>query len=345
MQIEQYVQKFDPDNLFAVLKNSYQQIEYAWANQFDLGGLKNSKISAIIVTGLGGSAIAGNFAQNFLKDELRVPLTVNRNYNLPLSADENTLVIASSYSGETEETISALQDAISRKCKVICVTTGGTVEKIANGNGFPVVKLQKGFQPRFAFGVSFFSLLKILQEINLIPSQSEVVKNIISQWKARGEELATDGNAAYQLAEKIVGKIPVILSTADVSDAVGVRIKGQFNENSKLAAFHNSLPEQNHNEIVPWEYHKPEVFPAILIELKDAEYHPRVAKRFEIITGLIKKSGCEVITLESKEASFKERLADLLYFGDWISYYTAVLRQFDPKEINFILYLKSELQK
>jgi glucose/mannose-6-phosphate isomerase len=172
-----------------------------------------------------------------------------------------------------------------------------------------------------------------------------VVKNIISQWKARGEELATDGNAAYQLAEKIVGKIPVILSTADVSDAVGVRIKGQFNENSKLAAFHNSLPEQNHNEIVPWEYHKPEVFPAILIELKDAEYHPRVAKRFEIITGLIKKSGCEVITLESKEASFKERLADLLYFGDWISYYTAVLRQFDPKEINFILYLKSELQK
>ncbi len=345
MQIEQYISKYDPDNLFAVLKNSFQQIEFAWNGEFDLTALKNSRIDNIIVTGLGGSAIAGNFAQNFLKDDLKIPLSVNRNYLLPAYANENTLLIASSYSGETEETISALEDAIKRNCKVICITTGGTIGKIAAANHFPAIPLQKGFQPRFAFGVSFFTLLNILQTIGLIPDQSGIVKKIIALWKKRGEEFSTESNNAFVTAEKILGKIPVILSAADYTDSVGVRLKGEFNENSKLAAFHNSLPEQNHNEIVPWEYHNEQLFPAITIEILDEEYHPRIQKRFEIIAGLIKKSGCEIISLSSSEATFKERLCDILYYGDWISYYVAVFRKFDPKEINFIHFLKAELQK
>ena len=345
MKIKQYVSNYDPDNLFAVLKNYFEQIEFAWKGEHDLSALKNSKIDNIIVTGLGGSAIAGNFAQNFLKDDLKIPLSVNRNYLLPAYANENTLLIASSYSGETEETISALEDAIKRRCKVVCVTTGGTVGKIAAANNFPAIALQKGFQPRFAFGVSFFTLLKIFQTIGVVPDQSDIVGKVIALWKKRGEEFSAEGNAAFVTAEKLLGKIPVILSAADYTDAVGVRLKGEFNENSKLAAYHNSLPEQNHNEIVPWEYHKPEIFPAITIEILDSEYHPRVLKRFEIISGLIKKSGCEIITISSSEATFKERLCDMLYYGDWISYYVAVFCKYDPKEIDFIHFLKAELQK
>ncbi len=345
MNIETLVKKYDTDNLFSVLKNSYQQIEFAWKNSPDLETIKNSKINSIIVTGLGGSAIAGNFAQNFLKDELHVPLIVNRNYFLPAFANENTLVIASSYSGATEETVSALQDAVKRHCKVVCMTTGGEIRQIAAANGFPVVSLQEGFQPRFAFGVSFFSLLKILQHIGVIEDQTAIVQDVIVQWKKRGEELAADDNSAMQIAEKIIGNIPVILSASDYTDAVGLRFKGQFNENAKLAAYHNSLPEQNHNEIVPWEYNSTELIKAITIILSDSDYHERTKLRFEIISGLIKKSGCEILTIESTEKSFKLRLCDLLYFTDWISYYTALLGRFNPKEINFIHFLKSELQK
>ncbi len=345
MNITDYIKKYDADNMYQVLKDSHKQIEFAWSNNFDLSSLKNSKISQIIVSGMGGSAIAGNFAKNFLRDELKVPLIVNRNYSLPASADENTLVILSSYSGETEETLSTFEDAIKKQCKVICVTTGGTLQLVARAKSFPVVSLMEGFQPRFAFAVSFFTLLRILQTLGLIDDQTEIVNKIIENWKDRSERLSSDSSEAIKLAEKVMGFVPVILSAADYTDSVGLRFKGQFNENSKMAAFCNSLPEQNHNEIVPWEYHNNEQNPFIVIALMDNSYHPRIKKRFEIITELIRKSGVEVIEIKSRSESFKERLCNLLYCTDWLTYYCALFQGRNPKEINYIHHLKNNLSK
>jgi len=343
MQIKDYVSKYDPDNQFNVLIDTYKQVEYAWSNKIDLSSIKDKKFSSVVVAGLGGSAISGDLLQNFLGEELKLPYLVNRNYNLPPFANENTLLIACSYSGNTEETIEVIKKGIKKKCKIIIITTGGDAEKIAKGNSIPVVSLKKGFQPRYALGVSFFSLLKVFQEVGLIYNQGEVVKKVISLWKIKGEEYCKEGNYAYKTAIDILGFIPIIYSAADTTSAVGYRFKCQLNENSKLHAFHNIIPELNHNEIIGWESFQEKQFQAKVINIIDRDYHQQVRKRFEIMTGLIKKSKAQIIKIESNESDFKVRLMDMIYLCDWVSYYVGVLRGQDPSEIENINILKSRL--
>lgn len=344
MTIKEYVQKYDPQNQFDVLINSYKQIETAWNNKFKIDGINSSEITSIIISGLGGSAISGDLIKNYLKDELSIPLFVNRNYTLPKFAGKKTFLIASSYSGNTEETISSLKQAIKIGCKIICITTGGEIESIAKKKNIPYVKVQKGFQPRYSLGLSFFSLLKVFQELKLIQNQSSVVNKIKSIWKKNGIEFSKEGNSAYTVAESLVGFIPVIYSVADSTFSVGYRLKCQFNENSKLHAFHNEVPEMNHNEIIGWESYQEKTFHSKIIIVMDESYHPQIKKRFKILNDIFLQAGAGIITLKSNEQNFKERLLDLIFLGDWISYYVGVLRGFDPSEIDNIQTLKEKLK-
>ena len=343
MKITDYVKKYDPQNQFEVLKNSFKQIEYAWNNKFDLNKIKKDNFNKVVVTGLGGSAISADLMQNFLRSEMDFPYFVNRNYYLPPFADQNTLVVVSSYSGNTEETLSVFNEAIDKNCSIVCITTGGKAEIIANENKIPVIKIQPGFQPRYALGLSFFSLLRLLQELKLIPDQSEIVNKIINIWKIKANEFSAEDNSAFNLAESLIGFIPTIYSAADITSAAGYRLKCQFNENSKLHAFHNVIPELNHNEIIGWESFTEKQFQTKIITILDKEYHHQTKKRFEITAELAAKNGAEIIRLESDEKEFKLRLLDLIYLGDWISYYLAVLRGFDPTEIENINILKKRL--
>ncbi len=344
MEIKEYINKYDPQNQFDVLANSYKQIEFAWNNEIKISGIKLSDIANIIISGLGGSAISADLIKNFLGDELSVPVIVNRNYNLPKFAGKTTLFIASSYSGNTEETISALNQAVNLGCKIICITTGGEVEKIANNNKIHCVKVQKGFQPRYALGLSFFSLLKVFQELKLVRDQSEVVEKIISNWKNNGIQFSQNNNTAYKFAESLIGFIPIIYSVTDSTSAVGYRLKSQLNENSKLHAFHNEVPEMNHNEIIGWESYHEKIMYAKIINISDTSYHPQIKKRFAILSKIFSKSGVESLILESKENDFKVRIMELIYLSDWISYYVGLLRGFDPSEIDNIHTLKNELK-
>lgn len=344
MEIKEFVSKYDPQNQFEVLINSYKQIEFAWNNEIKISGISLSEISNIVISGLGGSAISADLIKNFLVDEISLPVIVNRNYNLPKFAGKNTLFIASSYSGNTEETISALTEAIKLNCKIICITTGGELETIARNNNISYVKVQTGFQPRYALGLSFFSLLKVFQELQIISNHNAVVEKIKLLWKEKGEDFSKDGNAAYKIAESLIGFIPVIYSVADSTSAVGYRLKSQLNENSKLHAFHNEIPEMNHNEIIGWEsYHEKKMY-AKIIYIMDSAYHPQIQKRFKILTNIFSKTGVDIVTLESKENDFKVRIMDLIYLSDWISYYVSVLRGYDPSEIDNIYTLKNSLK-
>jgi glucose/mannose-6-phosphate isomerase len=340
MNIKEYVLKYDPQNQFNVLVNTYQQIESAWNNKIDTAELKRIKFNSIIVSGLGGSAISGDLIANFLGIELKVPFIVNRNYQLPSFANNNTLLIVSSYSGNTEETISVFQEGLKKKCSIICVTTGGKIEQIALENRIPIVKVIPGFQPRYSLGLSFFSVLKILQELDIITSQEAIVKKIISLWKEKGQYFSSEQNKALEIASELIGFIPLIYSAADSTSAVGYRLKCQFNENSKLHSFHNVIPELNHNEIIGWESFLERQFNAKLILIIDKSYHPQIKKRFEITSSLI---AAEKIYIESSENDFKLRIMDMVYLGDWISYYLALLRGFDPTEIENINILKERL--
>lgn len=344
MEIKEYVQKYDPQNQFDVLVNSYKQIEFAWNNEVKISNINATEISNIIVSGLGGSAISADLMRNFLGDELSVPYIVNRNYNLPKFANKNTLFIASSYSGNTEETISALHQAIKLGCKIVCITTGGEVEEIARMNNLSCIKVQPGFQPRYALGLSFFSLLKVFQEIKLIGNQNSVVEKILSNWKTNGSKFTKEGNEAITFAESLVGFIPVIYSVSDSTNSVGYRFKCQVNENAKLHAFHHEIPEMNHNEIIGWESYQEKQFHAKIVNIVDETYHSQIQKRFSILKDIFSKTGVEIISIKSNEENFKVRLLDLIYLADWISYYLGVLRGFDPSEIDNIHTLKEKLK-
>ncbi|HPI37580.1 MAG TPA: bifunctional phosphoglucose/phosphomannose isomerase [Ignavibacteriaceae bacterium] len=345
MKIRDFVSMYDPQNQFDVLINTYKQIEFAWLNQVDLKHVKGQSIKNVVISGLGGSAIAGDLLQNFLKDEIKIPISVNRNYFLPAFVNEDTLLIVSSYSGNTEETIETLNEGLKRKAKIVCITTGGEIEKIAKENNLPIVKLQKGFQPRYALGLSFFSQLKTLQEAELVSPYDGFVLSIIRSWKEKGKEFSIDENPAYNYAEQLIGYIPIIYSVADSTSAVGMRMKCQLNENSKMKAFHNVFPELNHNEIVGWETFNPDKMPFKVVILLDKDYHPQIKKRIEVTTNLLKKSGADVITIENDLPTYKERILDLLYITDWITYYTALLNGKDPSEIDNINTLKKEIAR
>jgi glucose/mannose-6-phosphate isomerase len=342
MSIEDLIKVHDSNNQFQVLVDTYQQIENAWATEVNLNSDTSDEIKNIIVAGMGGSAISADLLSSFLSDELTIPFSSCRDYSLPKFADENSLVIASSYSGNTEETISCLKDALNRGCKIIVVSTEGEVKKIASENNLPWISLQKGFQPRFALGASFFSMLKILQTLKLIPAQDDVVDEINSLWKQKGIDYSADENLALKTAERLIGFIPLIYSSSKF-EAIGYRLKCQFNENSKLHAFNAVIPELNHNEIIGWETFSEKQINAKLIAILDDDYHPQIQKRFEITWDLTQQSKVEVITLRSREKNMKVRIMDLIYLGDWITYYLSILRGFDPSEIDYIMELKQSL--
>ncbi|MBL1213725.1 MAG: bifunctional phosphoglucose/phosphomannose isomerase [Ignavibacteriae bacterium] len=343
MNIPELVSKYDLDNQFEVLINSYRQIEYARQNEADISAINLSKVSNLIITGLGGSAIGGDLFINLFTDELNVPAIVNRNYTLPNFADEKSLVIVSSYSGNTEETLSAVNDALKKECQIICITTGGKLKYIAEENNLPIFILQKGLQPRYGVWINFFTLIKIAQLITLIPNQDSFFNDSIELIKRNGKQLSVENNKAYQIAESLCGFIPIIYSVADKTYAVGNRFKCQLNENSKLHAFHNVFPELDHNEIIGWETFNENKLNSKIIIINDKDYNDRNKKRIEITSRVIRKTGSEIIYLESEESNHRLRQIDLVYLGDWISYYLALLRGFDPSEIENINYLKNQL--
>jgi len=343
MKIYELIETFDLQNQFQVLVDSYKQIEYAWDNEFDLLHMQDSKYNLVVIAGMGGSAIIGDLIPDFLVDELRIPFIVNRSYSLPDFMDENSLVIISSYSGNTEETISVFEESLKRKCKIAAITSGGQVKKICDKKSLCCINIPAGYQPRYALGLSFFSLLKLFQQLGIIKNQDNIVKQISSLWKKKGEEYSIEENRALSIASELTGFLPIIYSAAQLTSAAGYRFKCQLNENSKLHAFSNVIPEMNHNEIIGWETFEEKKLFTKVITLSDSDYHPQIKKRFKITSELAKQSGVEIINIESKEKNRKVRLFDLIYLCDWISYYLALLRNHDPSEISYIDELKNRL--
>jgi len=342
MKISELIKKYDTQNQYNVLIESYKQIENAWDTEINPDKIQVNELNNIVVSGMGGSAISGDLLKCFLNEEIKIPLIVNRYYSVPDYVNPKTLVIISSYSGNTEESISSLQDALKKKCGIIVISTGGKVKEIAQQNNLPWIRLQEGFQPRYALGTSFFTLLKLLQSLKLIREQDNIVNEIIALWKEKGSEYSREENPALDYAEQLTGFIPLIY-TSSVFESIGYRLKCQFNENSKLHAFNNVLPELNHNEIISWETFLDKQINLKLITVTDKNYHPKINKRFEITSELAKAAGVEIISLQSNSENLKVRIMDLIYLGDWITYYLAVLRGFDPSEINNINVLKQRL--
>jgi glucose/mannose-6-phosphate isomerase len=309
-----------------------------------------SSISSIVVAGLGGSAIGGDLVRSYLLSELSVPVIINRTYDLPAFVGANTLVIASSYSGDTEESLSMFDEAKKRGAKIVCITTGGKLASLAAENSLPLITLPKGFQPRAALAYSFAPILTLLEKIGLVTNRPSYIEETAALLQKLAERYAPSNtgetNTAYQLASKLGSRTPVIYSASDVFDTVNLRWRGQIQENAKHVAFGNVLPEMNHNEINGWDHPKSilDSFCVIFLRSKEDE-HPRVAQRFEILKEILHQRGIHVEEFFAEGASRLARMASLIALGDWTSYYLALIENVDPSPVPVITFLKKKLEE
>jgi len=306
-------------------------------------------VNNIIVAGLGGSAIGGDLVRSYLADRLNIPFLICRNYTLPSFVDASSLVFVSSYSGNTEETLSAFQVASGKGARLICMTSNGEVGKTASQREIPCVSLPKGFQPRAALGYSFVPVLAMLGRLGLVEGEEANIKQA-GDFLARNRskylvEVDADGNEAKKLAMKLHGKLPIIYASCDRFDAVSTRWKGQLCENAKMLAFNNVFPEFNHNELVGWKVLSDYRDDLIVVVLRDREDHPRIQRRMDIVKGIIEDQKVEVIEAQSSGENLLSRIFSLIQLGDFVSFYLAVLNEEDPSPVKVIDYLKEELAK
>ncbi|HPN38639.1 MAG TPA: bifunctional phosphoglucose/phosphomannose isomerase [Melioribacteraceae bacterium] len=339
------IEKYDISKQSEILINSYEQIEYAKNNTYSFNNSDYYNINKIIICGMGGSAIGGEVILNLYKNEINIPIFINRGYDLPNICDINTLIIVSSYSGNTEESISSFLQAVNKRCKIISFSTGGKLEQLCEAHNLPFIKLKKGYHPRFALYLISFTLIKILEQLKIIPDQEGFITESSNMLKKLAQEYLKIDSLPIKLAENLTGFLPIIYGVYDFNNSLANRMKGQFNENSKLHAFYNLLPEMNHNEIIGWETYSEFMFRAKVIYLLDKDINPRIKNRFEILEPLLLEKSIEIIKFESEKDSFGLRLLEQIYLTDWVTYYLALNRKKDPAEIDYINHLKIELSK
>jgi glucose/mannose-6-phosphate isomerase len=299
----------------------------------------SKEVRNILITGLGGSGIGGTIVSEVVFNECNVPITVNKDYFVPAFVNENTLVIVSSYSGNTEETLQALEMAIQKNAMIACITSGGKILEIATKNSYDKIVIPGGMPPRSCLGYSLVQLFYILYKYKLI---GDAFKNQLAASVDLIEKENTSLLAeANSLADYLVGKIPVIYAV-DGFNGVATRFRQQLNENSKMLCWHHILPEMNHNELVGWANKNDSL--AVLI-LRNKSDYSRTQTRLEISTGVFKKYTPHVKEVWSKGNSNLERAIYLIHLTDFVSVLIADKRNVDAMEINIINHLKGELAK
>jgi len=300
---------------------------------------KKNNIHNIVVTGLGGSGIGGTLLSELVQSECPIPIIVNKDYFLPEFVNSNSLVIISSYSGNTEETLSAMKQAIDKNAQIVCVTSGGEVHSIAQQYKFDTIIIPGGHPPRSCIGYSLIQLFKIVQFNGFVKT------DLLNQVKATITLLDNEKEAikveSTLIAKKLLNKIPVIYSLGSCEGAA-VRFRQQINENSKMLCWHHTLPEMNHNELVGWTEKNDSL---AVVTFRTSFDYARTIKRYDICKTLFEKYSHSVTDITAKGTSKVEQFFYLINIGDWITCYIADLKNIDAVEVNVITNLKNELAK
>ncbi len=311
--------------------------------------LDAAALNGIVIVGMGGSAMSGDVGRGLTLDTLALPLQVSRSYELPGWVNERSLVIVSSYSGNTEESLAAFQMAQARRAKIICVTSGGKLNAFAQQSNLPVYSLPPGFPPRSALAHLTVPLLMILHRLGLTPDPagdiketSALLQKLEAQWgpAAEGQQ-----NLAKNLAQALTLRLPIIYASCGLFEVAAWRWKEQFCENAEILSWHNAFPELNHNELVGWGLRRALDQNLQVIYLRDKQDYARVQKRMDVTRELIAQSSAPVIEVWSEGHSLLARLFSLIYLGDLTSVYLAVLNGVDPTPVKKIDLLKERLEQ
>ncbi len=322
------------------LENAYSDFQKLSLSNFEKA---DREILNVVIVGLGGSGIGGNLIQTLTRSLLNVPYQVCKTYNLPNYIGRNTLFIASSFSGDTEETLASLDEAQRKGAYIACLTSGGKVQEIANQKGFDLVPLKSlAACPRAHLPYSAISLLLLLHHYNLIDTDFEnEIKQTVSSLEKNNEEIKTE---AKELAIPLKEKLPILYADA-ILEPMLIRFQQQINENAKQLCHVAVFPEMNHNELVGWHLPK-DILSKTHILLFHSDYdHERVNKRMEICETIFNKHTDSITHISAKGSSFLEQVFYLIYLTDWVSYYLAEENGVDPFPVEVINYLKSSLQE
>ena len=339
--------RLDPAGMRERIRELPQQCLKAWqqALSFKLPR-PYSKIDRIIILGMGGSAIGGDLLNSLASLESKTPISVCRDYNLPHFVDANTLVIASSYSGMTEETLSAFDQALAAPAKKLVITTGGKLKAIAEQNKIPVLIVDYKAPPRAALAHSFVPLLGICQNLGIVSDKSKDVAEMAQVLQDLQETIDENrplkSNPAKQLAAKLYDHLAVIYGAGFVATAAQ-RWKTQINENSKAWAFYEIFPELNHNAVVGYEFPADLAQKLFVVFLRSPRLHPRTLIRYKLTAEMLSNAKVSHEIVDSSGESALSQMMSLVFFGDWVSYYLALLNETDPSPVKVIDFLKKRL--
>jgi len=317
----------DKSNMIEVLKNFPNQCRDALS--LPKGITAKGEVTSVVVCGMGGSAIGGDLLKTYCSTS-KLPVIVVRDYKVPEFVDNYTLVFAVSYSGNTEETISAFHDAKKKGAQIIGITSGGELEKLAD----KVIKVPSGLQPRAAGGYLFFPMLGVLSNSNIINVKNTDLNEMIELLKK--EEIKDIGE---ELAKKIEGKVPLIYSS-ELLKPIAFKWQTQINENAKYPAYHAAFSEMNHNEILSFRAMDRSRFIAIL--LRDEQDHPKIKKRMDICKEIMERN-IDVEEVKIKGNSLLARIFYTIHVGDYASYNLALRERVDPSPVEVIEWMKKQL--
>ena len=338
-----YIHQRDGQDALGIAERQAGQLEYKYdTSSFSI---PHSAFSNIVYAGMGGSALPAILSRSW--PGYKIPFEVSRQYHIPAYVSEKTLFIASSYSGNTEETLSALAEAEERGATIAVMAAGGQLEQIAGQKGYPFLKIPKAEQPRYAVFYMLSALLTILESAGLLneadtaaqlAEASGFLKEAVKAWSAI---VPTAQNPAKKLAVEVAGKSAVVYA-GPLFAPVAYKWKISFNENAKNIAWWGEYPEFNHNEFIGWSSH-PIQKPYSVIDLRSDLEHPRVQKRFELSDKLLsgKRPAAHVVRAEGK--SLLEQLVWTITYGDFVTIYLALCNGVNPAPVDLVEKFKKEL--
>jgi glucose/mannose-6-phosphate isomerase len=340
------VREQDPGGMVDAIDALGSDCREGYARGTEAKGLPDlADVRSVLICGMGGSAVAGDVLRSVFRDRLGVPIEVNRSPELPEHAGPHSLVVASSYSGNTSETLAAFRESTKRGCRAIVVSSGGTIVQEADAAGVPVVRVPGGFQPRAALGWLAFTALGALEAAGLLPPLADDVAEAAGEADARaaacGPDVPVRDNPAKQLAGKIGERVPVIWGAEGIAAVAAARWKTQCNENGKVPAWWASMSELDHNEVVGWT--EPFGRAHAVIALRHEGEDPEIAARFPLSRQIAEDAGAETREVWATGRSTLARLLSLIAIGDFTSAYVAIRRGIDPTPVDVITRLKAAL--
>lgn len=344
--LEQARRRVDTSDMLARVIDFPRQMEAAWAIGAAFADeLAPAAFSRIVVAGMGGSAIGGDMARAFLGPRLRVPVISCRDYALPAYASADTLVVVSSYSGNTAETLAAMEAARSAGCTMVAITSGGEVAARCAADGVPVCTIPGGMPPRSALGYSLLPLLHVLRKLGAAEFGDEEYDEALASARRQCTDCAPDSadNPAYALASSIAGRVPFVYAASGLLEGVARRWACQFNENSKMLAHWGTFPELAHNEIVGWEATKDLMRDAAVLALADPDDPAATVRQMSASLDIIEPLAGAVVRVAPAAGGRLARMFAHTLLGDFASVYLAYHNGVDPTPVEKIDRLKKQV--